>query len=115
MNFIEHYLDENEVWLDSVRKGVEKFNVPTNDVNGKMYLTLHHGTSEGNLKKILKSGKFKVNTYFAPDRETALRYAGMTGSKPITTIAVISADGLMFDGNYFYANKDLYFSNGVYK
>lgn len=107
--------ESNDAFMDSVLKGVEKFNIPKNYIDGELYLTLHHGTSKSSLNKILRSEKFKTNTYFAPDRETAYRYAQMTGSNPVTTIAVVKADELAFDGNYFYATRDLSFGNGVYK
>lgn len=107
--------EAEDVWMKSVLAGVDKYKVPTTTIDGDLYLYLYHGTSKANMKKIINSGKFKVNTYFAPDEQTAKRFAQMTGSKPEITYAVVKANGLMFDGNYFYANRDLELKGGVYQ
>ena len=94
---------------------IEKLKIMTNEVGDKTFLMLWHGTSKSNHTKILKTGKFKVNTYFTNDESIARRYSQMTGSnKPMAMYVSIDADGLYFDGSYFIAKKDLFFKNCNY-
>lgn len=112
MKFGEFYLTE-EI-SKNVKEGIEKFNIPVHNIFGKQYISLYHGTSNQNHKKILSSGKLKVNTYLTPDLDIARRFAGMTGNSPIVDTATIDTDAITFDGNYFYTIKEVNFRNGVY-
>jgi hypothetical protein len=79
------------------------------------FLMLYHGTSQKNHTQILKTNKFKMGTWFTPDREIAEKYAAMTGTRKTMIIyAPIYAGGLFSSGDYFTSNTDLYFSNSVY-
>lgn len=79
-------------------------------------ISLWHGTSKANHTKILKTGKFKANTYFTSDEKTARQYANMTGSnKPTAMYVTIDRSKLHFDGYYYYATCDIFYKNSIYQ
>lgn len=98
----------------SVLDGIKKNNVQTTDVGGELYAVLHHGTSNKNHNKILKSGKLKTSTYLTHDQKVARKFGSLQGGKTVTSIVIVKADGLMYDGAYFYTTRDLNFFNGMY-
>lgn len=53
-----------------------------NLINADGSITVFHGTSKANAKKIQDSGKFKGHPFFALDEETARRFAGQAGRSP---------------------------------
>lgn len=71
------------------------------------FIFLYHGTSEGNLKKILKSGKFKMGTWFAKSLEEAQKYAALKG-KPATSVYTVYMGSLTYNG-YFTSQEDLFY------
>jgi len=107
-------LMENEKVHSSVLDGIKKNGIRTTDVGGDLYLILYHGTSKANHKKILKSGMLKTNTYLTHDSNTARKYAGMTGRSPVVDTVVVKADGIVYDGSYFYTTRNLNFNGGMY-
>ena len=107
-------IESEDVYMKSVIFGIDKHDVPTQVIDGDLYLTLYHGTSKKNYNRILKTGVLKTNSYFAVDEHTAKRYSQMTGGIPVVDTVVVNANGLVFDGNYFYANRDLHFLGGVW-
>lgn len=105
----KQYLLENEI-LDVVKER----NIQHSYIDGKIFLHLYHGTSKNNFNKILKFGKFNVNTYFTEDENIAKRFAQMYGKSYVVDFVIVNSDSLVFDGNYFYSKKILNFKNGVY-
>jgi hypothetical protein len=81
-------------------------------------ITVWHGTNKQNHKKILKSGKFKMGTWFAPDEETARRYALMASKTKKSAVLMyvrIDADQLYGPGPYYTAKKNIHFKDGIYQ
>jgi len=112
------HIDESQeidINMKNVMYGVEKYKVLTHTIDGELYVTLYHGTSKKNLDKIIRSGKLFNATYLAPEYETAKRFAQMTGHSPVVDTMTIKADGLAFNGNYFYTTREVNRKNGVYK
>lgn len=114
-NIKEVYEENEDVFMDSVYQGIKKYDVLTTTIDGDLYLQLYHGTSKKNLMKIVKDRSLNPNTYFAADIDTAKRYAQMTWGTPVVDTMYVKADGLVFDGNYFYTRRKMDFNNGVYK
>jgi hypothetical protein len=98
-------------------KAIEDGNLYTIENNGKKYVSLWHGTSPANHKKILKSGKFLSGTYFGRDQETAKRYGGMHISRgePVTMNVFVDIDKIYPSSDYFVSKEEVYYSNGLYE
>lgn len=80
------------------------------------YVQVFHGTSRSNMNKIIKSGMFKMGTWFAADEATAKRYALTKVSAPsaaITGVFFLYMGSLTYNG-YFNAQEDLWLENGKY-
>lgn len=87
-------------------------NIPI--INGE-YISLYHGTTAANFKKILKSNKLNSGTFFTPDYEIANKYAkSVTNGKSNVNLYVISLKDLTYNGYYWIALSDLYYHNSVY-
>lgn len=97
---------------------VKKNNIHTIESNGKTYVSLWHGTTPANHKKILKSGKLFGGTYLAKDQKTARRFGLVTISKgePVVMNVFVDLDNLFYDGNYFTLQRDANeISGGLYE
>ena len=105
----------NSTLYNSVLEGIKKFNVNTHTINGELFVQLFHGTSKKNHKKILKSCSLNPNTYLTHCVDIAKRYAQMTGNSSIVDMVLISAESILFDGNYFTTHKKTIYETGVYK
>ena len=66
-------------------------------------LRVYHGTSEKNLKSILKSGKFKGYPFFALDEETATRFGKQAGGKLAVYEFVVDPEFVIPTGGYLTA------------
>lgn len=96
--------------IAQIKKIAEEENIRTEGD----FIFLYHGTSAANMKKILKSGKFKMGTWFAKTLSESEKYAAMKGSKPATSVFVLYMGSLTYNG-YFTSQEDLhYWRNGKY-
>jgi len=106
--------DGDNAFKKSVLEGIKKYSVDTQTIEGETYLYLYHGTSKKNKKIIDKTEKLNSGTFFSHDIEVSKRYSMMYGEKtPIVMFCLVNINGLMFDGNYFVSNQDLYQKNHV--
>lgn len=79
------------------------------------FIVVYHGTSEANLKKIVRSGKFKMGSFFASDYDTAMKYATGMSNKPVVTMAIVYSGSVLPSTMYWTSNEDLYEMGGVYQ
>lgn len=72
------------------------------------YLVLWHGTSPANFRAIMRSGKLRMGTWFAQDRETARRYGLMhiRRGEPVASMYVVRADAVLPSGDYWTLQCD---------
>lgn len=80
------------------------------------YVRVWHGTNPKNWKAILKTGKFKMGSWFAEDEATARQYALMSCTprmKPVVSFVVVQKKYLYYNG-YYCSQKELFFANSCY-
>jgi len=102
---------------DMTLKIAAEKNMPVVERDGKKFVSVWHGTTPANYKKILKSNKFLAGSYFSTDEKTATTYGNMLmgRGKPVIMNVYIDADKLYWDGNYFSTNQEIEYVNGLYE
>jgi len=106
----ENVIPNYESNMETIREIAKKKGI---DINGD-YISLYHGTSLPNFKKILKSGMLKSGTWLASDFDISKRYANMsTNGKPVVDLCTVYIGALYYNG-YFTTLCDLHFANGRY-
>lgn len=75
-------------------------------INEQGNLELWHGSSKKNIKGIRESGVVKNFGWFAPDKETALKFARQAGGSPDVVRVEVSPNDVVFNGNYFTSQKE---------
>ena len=113
--FNELYEKINQTIRDSFTKTtLQKAKKDGLQVQGD-FIVVYHGTSESNLKKIVRSGKFNMGSFFASDYDTAMKYAKGMSNKPVVTMAIVYAGSVLPSTMYWTSNEDLYEMGGVYQ
>jgi hypothetical protein len=67
---------------------------------------VYHGTSEKNLKGILKDKKFKGHPFFSHDKEIAEKYSKQAGKNPVVHEMQVHPSALTTTGNYLTARME---------
>lgn len=67
---------------------------------------VYHGTSEKNLKGILKDKKFKGFPFFSPDKDIAQKFSKQAGGKSIVHEMEVHPSALTTTGNYLSARQE---------
>ena len=67
---------------------------------------VYHGTSEKNLKGILKDKKFKGHPFFSHNKEIAEKYSKQSGKNPVVHEMHVHPSALTTTGNYLTARTE---------
>jgi len=116
----EQYMSEAKARVpDDVRKTNVEKNIKLAKERGIRtdgeYIFLFHGTSNANMKKIHKSGKFRNGAWFGADLETAQLYASRNhGEKSSVDSVLVWAGVINSSGDYWVSNEELFFKNSRY-
>jgi hypothetical protein len=105
----EEYVASKQTKLDDLGKmNIENIKTSnfSNVINERGNLELWHGSSKKNIKAIKGSGVIKNFGWFAPDKETALKFARQAGGSPDIINVEVSPNDVVFNGNYFTSQKE---------
>lgn len=73
--------------------------------NGK--IMLYHGTSKKNADEILRTGKFKGNPFFSPDKDIAEKFSRQVkGKQRVVLPIIVSPDAVLPTGGYLSTRKE---------